>query len=592
MKKKVLVCFLSVLCLFMLPGVYIPAKAEVIHEIDLEEYILKEMSEAHVMSMAISIVSPEREVYCASYGSETQTDRDYVLGELTQSFTAAAIMHLSEDSEISLDDTVGHYLADEKYQAVRDVKISELLNQTSGISLYETMSEITRSGTRGQFEAAPVNYNILGEIIEHISGVPYEEYVADNILDPLEMESTHSLRNNAEFSDEMVPGFRYYFGFPFETDNDYDESDDWMQVSSSLMVSDVKDMGKYLQMYLQNGGEILSDDRIALMLDGKTGVASDARGIVPLFDGATSYGMGWLSVKVDGKQVCYYTGKSKNSTAGMFLLPEQKLGIAILFNSADYSGQRLLEKLEKGIISIELESTAEEFQTENYFQHNILADIGIVLLVLAAWMPIFLISVWGAGRRRKLFRVFGIFFDICIHLILPTVLLYQVQERIPFLFLYRLYPDNFFVVMAIAGGLYLGAVIKIIAMIVFAILGPKPEEEAESASSSADSGETEKAGETIAEQASGKENTPESRETSETKKEEKETGEEKEDKKSRAQKEGTKEPQEDLETKETIVRRPSVKEVKPLEDSVKEVELKIPPVKREKDMRSSVRTAE
>ena len=99
MKKKMYAWVFSFLCLFMVSFMGVPAKAEVIHETDLEEYILKEMSEAHVMSMGVSIVSTERELYCASYGAETQTDRDYVLGELTQSFTAAAIMHMAEDAE-------------------------------------------------------------------------------------------------------------------------------------------------------------------------------------------------------------------------------------------------------------------------------------------------------------------------------------------------------------------------------------------------------------------------------------------------------------------------------------------------------------
>lgn len=591
MKKRMYAWALSLLCLFMVSFVGVPAKAEVIHETDLEEYILKEMSEAHVMSMGVSIVSAQREVYCASYGAETQTDRDYVLGELTQSFTAAAVMHMAEDAEISLDDTVGKYLSGEQYQAVRAVKIRELLNQTSGISLYETMSDITLSGTRGQFEAAPVNYDLLGKIIERISGVSFEEYVADNILDPLQMESTHSLRNHAEFGSQMVPGYRYYFRFPFETENDYDENDDWMQVSAGLMISDVKDMGKYLQMYLQNGGEVLSEESVSALLDGTVSVNYDTNHLKRLFDSATRYGMGWMSTKAAGKQVYYYIGKSKNSTAGMFLLPEQKLGIAILFNSADFSGQGFLEKLEKGIISIELGEHAEEFTSGNYFQQNITLDIGIVLLVLVAWMPIFLISVWGTRRRKKMFNIFGILFDICIHLVLPTCLLFKVQEEIPFLFLYKLYPDNFYTVMVLAGSLYLGALIKIIATIVFAILGPKKEME-EKEETAETSTETESM---QSENDSGKNESLENEQSQNRQFQNEQTGNgssknllskkespENAGLKKEQTKSGQKESEPVVSGTETIVRKPVIKEVKPLADSTKEIEIKIPPVKQEK----------
>ena len=588
MKKKMYAWVFSFLCLFMVSFMGVPAKAEVIHETDLEEYILKEMSEAHVMSMGVSIVSTERELYCASYGAETQTDRDYVLGELTQSFTAAAIMHMAEDAEISLDDTVGKYLKEEQYQAVQSVKIRELLNQTSGISLYETMSDITLSGTRGQFEAAPVNYDLLGKIIERISGVSFEEYVADNILDPLQMESTHSLRNHAEFGNQMVPGYRYYFRFPFETENDYDENDDWMQVSAGLMISDVKDMGKYLQMYLQNGGEVLGEESVSSLLEGTVPVNYDTNHLKRLFDSATRYGMGWMSAKVAGKQVYYYTGRSKNSTAGMFLLPEQKLGIAVLFNSADFSGQGFLEKLEKGIISIELGEHAEEFTSGNYFQHNITLDIGIVLLVLLAWMPIFLISVWGTRRRKKMLNIPGILIDICIHLVLPTCLLLKVQAEIPFLFLHKLYPDNFYVVMVLAGSLYLGALIKIIATIVFAVLGPKKEtgENEGTAEALTESTQTEN------QQADGvqgkSEQTKSAQAGSEPAKSEQtksaQAGSEpakSEQTKSAQAGSGQTKSEPVVSGTETIVRKPVIKEVKPLADSTKEIEIKIPPVKKE-----------
>lgn len=582
MKKKMYAWVLSIVCLLVAFLGKMPVRAEVIHETDLEEYILKEMSEAHVMNMGVSIVSPEREVYCANYGAETQTDRDYVLGELTQSFTAAAIMCMVEDSEIALDATVGHYLSGEQYLAVRDVKIRELLNQTSGISVYETMSDISASGTRGQFEAAPVNYNLLGEIIEKISGLSYEEYVADNILDPLKMESTHTLRNNPEFGNHMVPGYRYYFRFPFETENRYDAEDEWMQVSSGLIISDVKDMGKYLQMYLKNGGKVLNEESVSSMLSDDISVNYDSEHLKRLFDSSTRYGMGWLSAKVAGKQVYYYTGKSENSTTGMFLLPEQKLGIAVLFNSADYSGQDFLEKLERGIISIELGEKPEEFTNENYFQKNIIFDIGIVLLVLASWFPIFLISVWGARRRKKLCNIPGIMFDIAIHLVLPTVLLLKVQEKIPFVFLHRLYPDNFYVTVLIIGSLYFGALIKVIATIVFAILGPKSEEDVgdtkeQEKNTDSEVSQTENQAEKPVQEPSSGKNQAEKKPVQESS-----SGENQAEKKTQRSLSAEKKGSEIPPVTETIVQKSTIKEVRQLEDSSRKMEIKIPPVNHEK----------
>ena len=184
MRRKVmavmtaLVCTISILCTGAV------GKADSIHEKELESYIIEEMSSANIPGMGISIVSSEKELYCAAYGAAQETESDYVLGSLSKSFTAAAIMHLQEEDELSLEDTVSDYLP--KYSAVSDVTISQLLHQTSGISSEERMSNLQGKGQKGTFEYANANYNLLGEIVEAVSGLSYEEYVSDNILDPLE----------------------------------------------------------------------------------------------------------------------------------------------------------------------------------------------------------------------------------------------------------------------------------------------------------------------------------------------------------------------------------------------------------------------
>ena len=229
-------------------------------------------------------------------------------------------------------------------------------------------------------------------------------------------------------------------------------------------------------MYLQEGGDVFEETAISSMLEG-TVPADEANHI---FGGSASYGMGWISTTVNGSTVYYCTGKSKNSTTAMFLLPEQKLGVTLLFNSADYfNGQELFEKLEKGIISIELEKEPETFKSGDYFTHYIFADIGLILAILAAWMPIILMGVWTARRRNHVASLWGIIIDVLIHIILPTVMLLIAMKQIPLFFFHRIYPDIFYVFVTILGTLYLGGVIKLIAMIAFCILGPKEETESD-----------------------------------------------------------------------------------------------------------------
>ena len=470
MKRRIIALFIAVFALSNLCFMNMPARAEVIHENDLEKYILKELKETHVLSMGISIVSPERELYCAAYGNQTDTEAKYVLGELTQSLTAAAVLQLAEDSELHLDDPVGDYLP--AYKEVANVTIRELLNQTSGISKYETMSKITRSGTPGTYEAAPVNYNLLGKIIEAVSEVTYQEYISDNILDPLEMQSYD------RESDGPVSGYRSYFGFPFYEDSDYDIKDEWIQMSSGYAVSSVKDMGKYLQMFLQRGGDVLSEESISTMLENTVPVPVSSEETTEIFNGNAAYGMGWLTKEFNGKKIYYHIGKTNNSTTAMFLLPEKNFGITLAFPSSNsFVGEDLTWKLAKGILAIELEETPEQFSSDDYLKDCVTMDIIYVLIVLAAWLPIFLMGFWTKRRRNHVFSVIGILIDLVIHVALPTAFFVVVPQEIPWFALKREHVEIFYVIVIVIASLYFGALIKLISMIVYLILGPKEETE-------------------------------------------------------------------------------------------------------------------
>ena len=452
----VIVCIVSALC------TSIGGKADSIQEKELENYIINALSAANIPGMGISIVSSEKELYCAAYGAAQEPESDYVLGSLSKSFTAAAIMHLQEEEELSLDDKVSDYLTG--YKAVSDVTISELLHQTSGISSEETMSALQGNGQRGAFEYANANYNLLGEIIEAASGLTYEEYISDNILDPLDMTSTYSMRTGADMSEELLPGYQNYFGFPFPVKHQYDKEEDWIQAPSGYLISDAKDMGKYLQMYLNKGGGILSEESVHAMLYQGTDMSSDRSVEDDFFEGTAEYGMGWMAKQVDGQAILYHSGKTEGFTAMMVLLPEQDLGITMLFNSMDFLvGQNLIEKMEEGIVSLEMGNTPVEIDSHAYLLRHGLLDGLLLLLVILAWMPVFLMGVWWKRRCRDWFSPIELAVDVAIHIVLPTALIFILPNIVPSFMVKRFVPDVYYVLCAVIISLYLGAVIKLLA---------------------------------------------------------------------------------------------------------------------------------
>ncbi|MBO4474758.1 MAG: beta-lactamase family protein [Clostridiales bacterium] len=150
----------------------------------------------------------------------------FEFGSITKQFTAVAVMQLVEAGKLSTDDTLDMYLPE--YSHAKEITIHQLLNMTSGIPDYlycgvlgvslgnfedmdladvldleqairrvistpidktkfvNDMSAYALDFTPGsQFAYSNTNYYFLGMVIEKLSGMPYDEYIRKNLLEPL-----------------------------------------------------------------------------------------------------------------------------------------------------------------------------------------------------------------------------------------------------------------------------------------------------------------------------------------------------------------------------------------------------------------------
>lgn len=147
----------------------------------------------------------------------------YYVGSLTKQFTAVAIMKLAEEKKLSLDDKIDRYFKDYEYGG--EITIKNLLTMTSGIPSYtchygsidnnyynESQIEFSliedneehnkkvildwilnqklRFEPDSRFAFSDSNYFLLGKIIENLSDKAYEEYIKENIFEPLGMKSS------------------------------------------------------------------------------------------------------------------------------------------------------------------------------------------------------------------------------------------------------------------------------------------------------------------------------------------------------------------------------------------------------------------
>lgn len=132
------------------------------------------------------------------------------LASVSKQFTAAAVLKLCSEGELKLTDSLCKFYPNIPY---KNVTIRQLLNHTSGIpeyfnfdfKLYDTTffidnaqlirvlekQRFPRMFVRGtQFKYVNTNYAILADIVEKVSGYPFEYYVRTNLWEPAGMKNT------------------------------------------------------------------------------------------------------------------------------------------------------------------------------------------------------------------------------------------------------------------------------------------------------------------------------------------------------------------------------------------------------------------
>ncbi|MFZ0014471.1 MAG: serine hydrolase domain-containing protein, partial [Acidimicrobiia bacterium] len=155
--------------------------------------------------------------------TEVTPDTPFATGSISKSFTALAVMQLVEAGEVDLDTEVSQYLEGFSGLPAGAITIRQLLSHTSGFSTLqgnESHTDVTGGKDElarrvagladvtpayrpdERWEYSNTNYQILGRLIEVVSGQEYQAYVTANILEPVGME--HSFVADGEIHESMA----------------------------------------------------------------------------------------------------------------------------------------------------------------------------------------------------------------------------------------------------------------------------------------------------------------------------------------------------------------------------------------------------
>ncbi len=314
----------------------------------IDEYVASKMRAPRIPGLALAIVKDDQIIYLKGYGEAESSGRPvtpqtpFLIGSITKSLTALAVMQLVEAGKIELDAPVQRYLpwfriADP--QASARITVRHLLNQTSGIPSDPTMvtwmwpddgvegramerhvrllGSVKLTSEPGQsFAYSNVNYVVLGVIVQTVSGESYEDYVRRHIFAPLEMKNSFVSQDEA-IQHGMALGHTWWFGFPVAATLPYNRSN----LPAGYAICSAEDMARYLIAQM-NGGRyqnisILSPDGIASM---HTEPAPN------------TYGLGWETVRFEGHTLINHDGATGNFQASVFFDPETRTGVFVAAN--------------------------------------------------------------------------------------------------------------------------------------------------------------------------------------------------------------------------------------------------------------------
>lgn len=275
----------------------------------------------------------------------------YEIGSITKQFTGAAIMQLVEQGKVSLDDDVTKYLPTFRTGG-RKVTIRRLLDHSSGMRSYTEIAAarnffalpLSRDTMLRVVESQPWDFEpgeeqiynnsaffLVGLVIEKVSGMPYGQYVKQNLFDRAGMPDAHYCSETA-IKRGKTSGYDFDASGPIQK---RPLSHQWPFAAGSLCMT-VRDLVAWNEA-LHRTNKILSAASYREMIRPDT-----------LNDGyRVGYAKGLSLTPVLGHPSLHHGGGINGWTTENMYFPAESLSVVVFYNTSGPSGP---SELAEGIV--------------------------------------------------------------------------------------------------------------------------------------------------------------------------------------------------------------------------------------------------
>ncbi|HWI66220.1 MAG TPA: serine hydrolase domain-containing protein [Symbiobacteriaceae bacterium] len=263
---------LAVLLASALIAAALPAAAGEATPTDLsaiDQLIGVEMKAAHIPGVSLGIVRDGEVIYTKGYGEASPgrpmlASTPMVLGPISEAVTAAAVLQLAEAGKLDLDAPVTRYMPWFRLggSAGSDggITVRHLLAHTSGLTAADSSRPLLDDGTQtleesvyslrdvapagppGEaFRPSSLNYDLLGLVVQTVSGQPFGEYLRTKVFTPLQMKRSFTDQAPA-IREFMAEGYQIWLGLATPSAAPYLKN----SVPSRYIISTAEDMARFV----------------------------------------------------------------------------------------------------------------------------------------------------------------------------------------------------------------------------------------------------------------------------------------------------------------------------------------------------------
>jgi CubicO group peptidase (beta-lactamase class C family) len=324
----------------------------------LSEFVEATATELAIPGVAVAVWADGRESYAChgvtSVDNPLPVDPDtlFLLGSLTKTYTATTLLRLAADGRVELEAPVRHYVPELRLKdeyAAAQITVLQLLNHTAGLdfgfiddfgegddalaSYVARMAElelIAPPGERASYSQA--GYNLVGRLIEKVTGLTFERAVASLVLEPLGLQ--HSF-----FARDDVMTRRFVVGHNRDQDGTLSIARLWRRSRGDNpgggLASSVADQLGWARFQLgdgraQGGGRVLPAELFGRMQQPTAALRASTLG--------DAIGIGWFLREVDGVGTVGHGGSANGQFAELLTVPERGFAVVALSNAGPDHG--------------------------------------------------------------------------------------------------------------------------------------------------------------------------------------------------------------------------------------------------------------